>query len=168
MLRGLRRGCPVNTVLGFDPGQSGAIAAVDHGGNLLWVEDMPVIEKVVSARLLWQILARHDGVFSLAVIENVHSMPKQGVASSFKFGRSKGVIEGCVAALGCPTELPTPSGWKKDMRLSRDKDAGRAVAVELWPEHAELFKRKKDADRAEAALMAEWGRRLLVERGRAA
>ena len=51
------------------------------------------------------------------------------------------------------------------MGVTKDKDSSRARALELWPERAELFKRKKDADRAEAALLAEWGRRLLVERG---
>lgn len=153
------------SILAFDPGQSGAVALLSTAGNLLQVQDMPVVDKSVSALLLWRMLTGFEEDITLAVIENVHSMPRQGVASSFKFGRSKGVVEGVVAALGCPLEMPSPSGWKKAMRVTTDKDTARALAIDLWPEHADAFKRKKDADRAEACLMAEWGRRLLVERG---
>ena len=38
----------------------------------------------------------------LAVLENVHSMPKQGVSSSFCFGEGKGIWEGILAALKFP------------------------------------------------------------------
>lgn len=153
--------------MGCDPGQTGAIALVTTSGQLLAVHDTPVVDKTVNARLLWQVLETLEEDLVLTVIEDVHSMPKQGVASSFKFGRSKGVLEGVVAALGCPVEMPSPSVWKRDLRLTNDKEKSRALAIELWPDRAGWFSRKKDADRAEAALMAEWGRRLLATRAAA-
>jgi crossover junction endodeoxyribonuclease RuvC len=42
------------------------------------------------------------------------------------------------------------------MRVTADKDTARTRAIELWPSHAQLFARKKDHGRAEAALIARW------------
>ena len=149
--------------VGIDPGQSGAIAIVDSDDGIIACHDMPVADGAVSAVLVHRILAGH-GHIDLAVIENVHSMPRQGVVSSFGFGRSKGVVEGAVASLRCPVEMPRPAAWKKAMRVTADKDSSRAKALELWPDHADLFRLKKHADRAEACLLAEYGLRLLAQR----
>lgn len=151
-------------VLGIDPGATGALAILTAAGQLHDVHDMPVIDKDVSAALVHHWLLEHADDLGLAVIEHVHAMPKQGVASSFRFGRGKGVLEGVVAGFHCPVELPSPSKWKRDMGLDRSKDRARQVAIDLWPDHAHLFARVKDDGRAEAALLAEWGRRLLIER----
>lgn len=152
-------------VLGIDPGQSGAIAIVSDDGIECCI-DMPVVETTVNAVLVHRELGGH-GTIDMAVIERVHAMPKQGVSSSFKFGRSLGVLEGVVASFRWPVEMPTPAAWKKAMGVTADKDTARAKALELWPGDADLFRRKKDADRAEACLLAEWGRRLLAERSAA-
>ena len=37
-----------------------------------------------------------------------------------------------------------------------DKDESRAIACRMWPEWSDRFARVKDADRAEAALIAHW------------
>ena len=50
-----------------------------------------------------------------AMIEQVHSMPKQGVASSFKFGRHYGFLLGVLTALGIPYQTVTPQKWQKAM-----------------------------------------------------
>ena len=81
-------------------------------------------------------------------------MPKQGVASSFKFGVSKGVIIGILVALDIPTSYVTPTVWKKGMGLNADKERSRKAALDRWPLSKELFRLKKHADRAEAALIA--------------
>lgn len=83
-------------------------------------------------------------------------MPKQGVSSSFKFGRSLGLVEGVCDGLGIPVQWVTPNRWKKAMRLGADKEASRQLAIRRWPEQAALFARKKDHGRAEAALIALW------------
>jgi crossover junction endodeoxyribonuclease RuvC len=91
-------------------------------------------------------------------------MPKQGVVSMFNYGRSFGIIVGAVTMSGSPYTLVAPQTWKKvmmpDMDRS-DKNAGRLRAMQLWPESAGLFKRKCDQHIAEAALIAEYGRRTL-------
>jgi len=143
-------------ILGIDPGQGGALAFYfPELPSRISVEDMPVAgDHVDGAGIADRIRQMKP---DLAVIEAVHSMPKQGVASSFKFGRSFGVVIGVVAALQVPARYVAPGLWKKHYRLSSDKDASRALALQLWPANAERFHRKKDADRAEAALIARFG-----------
>ena len=147
-------------ILGVDPGKTGAIAALTVDGRLAGVDDMPVTGSIVSAALLDELV--HNRVDPLAdrpgtaVIELVHAMPGQGVTSMFSFGRSLGVVEGVLAAQEWSIEWVTPARWKKTLGLSADKDESRRRAIELWPEHAGLFARKKDNGRAEAALIAWW------------
>lgn len=146
------------SVVGIDPGNSGAIAILRDDGSLDAI-DMPVVDKVVNGTLLHGalvILAGDDPV-DLVVIERVSSMPKQGVASTFKFGRAFGIAEGVVAGLAWRHTLVTPQTWKKAMGCTSDKERSRRLAIERWPESAHLFARKKDDGRAEAALMAVYG-----------
>lgn len=147
----------MSITIGVDPGMSGAIAMVDSYGVLVDVHDMPVVGGLVSAHAIvdleeWEMCER----FGKVVIEDVHSMPKQGVASSFGFGRSKGVVEGVFAGLGISISYVSPAKWKKQLGLSADKSTCRRRAIELWPSKAKLFARVKDDGRAEAALIAYW------------
>lgn len=143
-------------VLGIDPGQNGAIAFYwPSHPDLVSVEDMPVVDGQVDAVSLGERIRQMNP--QLAVIENVHSMPKQGVASSFKFGRSFGVVIGVVAALQIPHHFVTPGVWKKRFKVTSDKETSRALALQMFPEKAADFRRKKDSDRAEAALIAVYG-----------
>lgn len=145
----------MSLTIGIDPGQTGAIAAVNQIGDLFDAWDMPVIDKDVNPALVADLIKQVCNV-ERVVVENVHSMPKQGVASSFKFGKSFGIVLGVVAALGCPVELVTPTTWKRAMKVTADKETSRRRAIELWPGQAQLFARKKDNGRAEAALLARW------------
>lgn len=152
-------------VVGIDPGKGGAIAALDSYGVLLTVDDMPVTGKVVNGALVNELLGNHattarynllGDTEPVVVIEDVHSMPKQGVASSFSFGRSLGVVEGVALGRGCSVRYVSPARWKRALGLTADKGASRRRATELWPTKAALFARVKDDGRAEAALIAHW------------
>lgn len=147
-------------IVGIDPGNSGAVAALSPDGVLVDVGDMPVVDGFVNGALLRELLVDLAGgmVVSLVVIEKVAAMPKQGVSSTFKFGAAYGTAGGVVAGLGWPQRLVVPRVWKKAMGCSAEKERSRRLAIERWPAQASLFARKKDADRAEAALLAEWGR----------
>lgn len=140
-------------VIGIDPGVSGAVAAVDAAtGALVWVEDMPALDKHVNAAALADLL--EGEVIVAAAVEAVHAMPKQGVTSSFNFGRSYGVVLGVLAALDAPVVHVRPTVWKRALGLNADKSASRRLATETWPAHARQFTRVKDDGRAEAALIA--------------
>lgn len=62
-------------------------------------------------------------------------------------------------------EIVNPQTWKRAMMPgeARDKEAARLRAIQLFPSVAEDLKRKKDHNRAEALLLAEWGRRRMHE-----
>lgn len=100
---------------------------------------------------------------SIVVIEDVHSMPFDGVASAFKFGQTKGLLTGIISQLfkTIPIHYLKPSVWKLACGLSSNKDDSLALACEIFKKQNYLFERKKDADRAEAALLGLCGLRLL-------
>lgn len=148
-------------VIGVDPGKRGAIAFLDGSGELRAVDHVPLVDDKLSPTLLCDLIDDHftsadDPHSVVAVVEQVHSMPKQGVVSSFDFGKSYGIVLGVLAGVGIRTVHVTPNRWKRDLRLSADKEQARARAIERWPREAGVFRRKMDADRAEAALIALW------------
>ena len=101
----------------------------------------------------------------LVILEAVHSLPKQGVASSFTFGEGLGMWKGIIAAYGLPLEMVSPQRWKKEIMADqgREKSASRYKAVQIFPQVADRLSRIKDDGRAEALLLAEYGRRLRKE-----
>lgn len=149
-------------IIGVDPGMNGAIAILTNTGELIQVFDMPCIEtkvgKSIKRRVSAELIATELRLYqdACACVERVNAMPGQGVSSSFGFGESYGLVRGVLAALQIPTQLVSPVVWKKSFGLSSLKDASRAKAIQIWPAHAGEFKRVKDADRAEAALLAKW------------
>ncbi|WP_333824270.1 hypothetical protein [Pinisolibacter sp.] len=146
-------------IVGFDPGLSGAGAVVTPSGDLVAVFDLPMMGEGKAARIDANLLARLIEEFApaSAVAEQVGAMPKQGVASTFAFGRAVGVLAGVLGALAIPTTYVPPGTWKRFHHLSAAKEDARRRAIELWPRQAHLFARKKDHGRAEAALIAKWG-----------
>ena len=144
--------------LGIDPGFSGAWGMIDHHGKYQSCGDMlnngkHILSRYVHAEIS-QAVDRQD---MQGVIESVHSMPGQGVSSSFKFGIAFGMAIAIMERINCPWMLVTPQKWKKEMGLTADKDESLEMARKLWP-NAPLA-RKMDNGRAEALLMAEWLRR---------
>ena len=58
---------------------------------------------------------------SIAVVEQVHSMPGQGVASTFTFGTNYGKVLGMLEAIGMPYVTVTPTKWQNEMIEATDK-----------------------------------------------
>jgi crossover junction endodeoxyribonuclease RuvC len=155
--------------IGIDVGLTGAIAVVCDSWDTE-VYDMPVVEekgartvkKYIDSLSLAGLLkaALYRRTLGTLVVESQHSMPEQGVAGVFSLGRSYGTIEGVVGALGYPLSRADPSRWKKAMGCDPGKEGGRLRALELFPHQAHNLKRKKDHDRADALLLAEYGRRM--------
>ena len=145
-------------VLGVDPGAvSGAYALISLVQNTLvppTVDDIPVVDRQVNAAEWARIVAnlRPD----VAIVEQVGSMPKQGVASTFKFGMGCGLIRGVLAGAGVPIISVTPAKWKKHFSLNNDGEKSRALAIRRFPSASSSLARKKDHGRAEALLMAQW------------
>ena len=157
-------------ILGIDPGLSGALALLSGDG--IEVFDVPTLKARARGREVnWPEVARWvdaAGHIDHAVIEEVGSRPGQGVSSMFKFGYVAGGLRGIVSAHFIPVTLVTPQQWKREMAVPKEKDGARARASELLPSHCHLFVRVKDHGRAEAALIALWGRRSLATQEAAA
>jgi len=98
-----------------------------------------------------------------ALMEDVHSFPQQGVASTFKFGFSKGLISGIVKATNPKSELilVSPQKWKKyyglikkDKKDSIQKALGWLPVDKTDPMVIKMI--TKDHNNAEAFLMAKY------------
>ena len=146
--------------MGIDPGFSGAWGMIDHHGKYVSCGDMHNNGKHIIQRMVWAEISQAKDRQDMEIcLEAVHSMPKQGVASSFKFGMAYGVALSLADRTLCPVTMVTPQVWKKAMKLTSDKKQSLEIARELWP-NAPLT-RIKDNGRAEALLMAEYLRRQM-------
>lgn len=147
-------------ILGVDPGISGAVAFYwPHAPDRVVAEDFPTVAGRIDAITLTGRIRQLRP--ELAILEAVGAMPGQGVSSTFKFGVAYGTALGILASLCIPVRFVSPTVWKKHWRLDRDKEKSRALAIQLFPTCAGHFARKKDHNRAEAALIARYGAEVI-------
>lgn len=120
-------------VMGIDPGQSGGISIFTVSSKTGFVDNVTACKMPETERDVHEVLSfwKPDYV----VIEDVHSMPKQGVSSSFKFGRSYGFLRGIVVGLGVPFQQVSPQTWQKTLgcRSGGDKNITKAAAQQKFP-----------------------------------
>lgn len=140
--------------IGIDPGSSsGAWAAIDHTGLYVGCGDLPTVDGRINAVELME-LVWHDIPTHIAV-EDVHTMPGQGIASSGKFMRAAGSIEAVAALAGDSLTLVRPQVWKRFHGLiGTEKVASLHMAREVWP--SAPLKLAKHHGRADALLIASW------------
>lgn len=139
--------------IGLDPGQSGGIAFIpDNNPAKAWAITMPD-----TLADLWAVLhgVSYDSISHHAYLERVHSMPGQGVASSFKFGQGFGHLEMALTAARIPHTYVTPQKWQKELQCltKGDKNISKARAQQLFP-HIKVTHALADA-----LLIAEYCRR---------
>ena len=149
-------------ILSIDPGNRGALAFLGtRDCDLLGLYDMPLCESdskghmryVIAGDVLAQLLGTKN--VSCAVLERVASMPGQGIAGMFAFGRGVGVIEGVLQARDIPISYVSPQVWKRHWNLIKQpKFESLKLARELYPD-AELHLVKHEG-RAEAILIGRW------------
>lgn len=119
-------------VIGIDPGASGGAALLNEDG----IVDVVVFSKNTEHDLAMIVSNWKSFSPAMAMLEQVHSMPRQGVASTFKFGQSYGFLRGLLTGLLIPYELVTPQKWQKAMGcMSKgDKNVTKAAAQRLYPD----------------------------------
>lgn len=171
----------MNKFIGIDPGLSGAVAFIDGDDLTIWdmpvrevitgktlrrirgskkggqhVREVPTIKRHLDIRGLSDILYDLDGIY---FVEKITPQQKNGHMGTFIQGIGVGAIAGILAAFEeTPVEV-SPQRWKNHFGLAgRDKNASRHLAMEKFPRHVGLFSRVKDDGRAEAALLACYGR----------
>ena len=151
-------------IFGIDPGISGAISVLENK-KVIEVFDMPTMiagkknkKQVNGAQVTNIIKEKLDDEKEIAVVvEHVNAMPGQGVTSMFNFGQSFGVIKGVCSALSLPIHFVRPTKWKKHFNLIKtNKDASRTKVIQVYPEISSKLSRKKDANKADAILIARY------------
>lgn len=149
--------------IGIDPGLDGAVA-VNIDGKIIFY-DTPTLtiksgkknKRLCNPLLMADILRQYKDEDVHVVLEKVHSMPGQGVASMFSMGEGFGMWQGIIAAFQIPITLVTPQAWKKKTMagMGKDKDASRQRALQLYPQLSGDLKLKKHHGRADALLLTE-------------
>lgn len=158
--------------IGIDPGLDGAIAVVDAKGVVLMCEDTPTLtvkrgkknKREYQSSVMNRLLRRASqsatgGPANVAVVlEAVNAMPGQGVTSMFSMGMGYGLWHGLIAARRLSLTLVYPQKWKKHYGLNRDKHASITLCQRLIPSSHPYVTLKKHDGRAEAILLANYGR----------
>jgi len=138
--------------LGIDPGYSGAMAIVNEEGIATASIKLSETETDLYDWLKYRI--KEHGI-RFAYLEKVHSMPRQGVSSSFKFGKSFGFCIGLITAMCVSWDFVSPQKWQKELGCltKGDKNVTKKLAQRLWPDM------KITHAIADALLIAEYTRR---------
>ena len=153
-------------IIGIDPGITGAISFFENG-ELIDVIDMPTMasgsknkKQINGSQIFNEISFRTQNYKSEninVVVEQVSAMPGQGVTSMFNFGQSFGVLKGVCAAMQLPIFFVRPAKWKKYYDLiNSQKDSSRVKAIEMFPKFSSMLSRKKDTNKADAILIANY------------
>ncbi len=157
-------------ILGIDPGQHGGFCFMDLNGqpepyayNKLTVLD--IASKLINEKILAQMF--DDRI--IAYIEQVHSMPHDGKASAFSFGKNFGMWLGILTALKIPYYEIPPATWQAGLKLRirgkeyrEKKKALKEAAQKRWPECNLTY------DTCDAVLIAEYGRQKTIAERKAA
>jgi crossover junction endodeoxyribonuclease RuvC len=160
----------VTFVVGIDPGLTGAIAFVSYprGGRVLVVDTPSFV--LAGARRDYDIpgmaqqLLRYEPAIHHVFIERQQARPEAGSPAVFKIGYGFGLWLGLVAGHGLPYTVVSPQVWERAMfqgAVGEGKDRSLLIASRLWPR---LEIPRSRHDRADALLIAEYGRRVLLGR----
>ena len=158
-------------ILGIDPGVSGAMALFNPATGGISIHDFDTYKKDGSGKRrldLYQLAATFEilaGATRVVYLEQVGSMPRQGISSAFAFGQTYGAIQMAIASAGLSLVEVPPSVWKRATRCPKDKDGARARASSIFPKHAHEWALKSQDGRAEAALIAWYGQGHLTLHG---
>ena len=144
--------------MGIDPGSSGGIAIVEANNNtlpkIISAIKMPIIslygKKIIDTKKIYEKLKEYS--IDIAIIEKVHAMPRQGVTSSFQFGRSFGTMEAISYICAKRVDYVAPAVWKKTLGLGSTKKDSLDLA-RLKFGNLDYWRLKSNDGIAEAALL---------------
>lgn len=163
------------TIVGVDPGKTGAIVVMER--SRLALHPMPVITSKKRAqydlREVYEILngARAGVAHWHCFIEKQQPLPPKmgGASANFFRGYSLALFEALCLALGMPYTIVSPRSWQGVMLVDvvgdDTKQRAQIAADRLFP-NVDLRRssksRKPDLGLVDALLIAEYGRRSLA------
>ena len=153
-------------IIGIDPGISGSLCFFEDG-KILDVIEMPTMtdgkknKRQVNGSQIYNEISKRIKYIEKkdikVIIEQVSAMPGQGVTSMFNFGQSFGILKGICSAMQLPMYFVRPARWKKYFNLiNSQKDASRTKAIEIFPYFSSNLSKKKDSNKADAILIANY------------
>ena len=100
----------------IDPGWKGSMAVYENNELVRTINCKPTSTET------WELVWKDILESNIAILEWVHSMPGQGVASTFKFGYNYGMWHGFLASASKETMLVLPRMWQKNWdNVPKDK-----------------------------------------------
>lgn len=120
----------MRTIIAIDPGMNGGIAKdinYDMGESIVRtfsIVSMPVTIKDIITEVYIQPPSNCDVTVYL---EDVHTMPGQGIASSGKFMRGVGNLEAIAMCLGYKLIYVRPQVWQKHFSLLTKKGESKTA-----------------------------------------
>lgn len=155
--------------IAIDPGIYGAIAMIDSKGKA-HIYDTPILinpkkkkrakeyDLIKARELLKRLTKKKAKIF----IEGVHPF-LGGKVPNFLLGRSRGLWEGLIVGLGLRYELVPMISWTRfhfgPKKREKKKKSNIRKAKKLFPKAKKYFILRKHDGRADALLIAEYGRR---------
>lgn len=150
--------------IGIDPGKKGFLCL--YNANYSGYKHYPLFDGNRLNREMLDTIEKLSKTYTMmAVVEQVHSMPHQGVASTFSFGTNYGMILGALEALGIPYTTVTPGKWQKCICEAVDKapntkqmhyNAARRLFPNMDFRRSERCKTYDD-NKVDATLICEYG-----------
>ena len=154
-------------VMAIDPGVTGALAVVSYINGELTVEavhDLPTWSEKTSTGKTRRYV---DPVALLAMVKAIGPVDRvlcerltapPGIASTvaFSLGATAATISAVMRFAKLTPRLVSPIVWKRALDVPADKEAARKHAARLFKTEAP-WSRKKDHNRAEAALIGAYG-----------
>lgn len=177
----------MGNICGIDPGLDGALVLVSSEGKILQSEIMPTLTRQsykknkhgqhlqtreLDLEALAKLMYELSGKAQIAFLERVSSRPGEGTASSFKFGGMWWALRAMLSAFRIKYHLVSPQTWCKELHRGLDtnlvaKHRSQLAFNAIWPDYDA---RKNDRclknhdGIVDAALIAEWGRRQMLQR----
>lgn len=158
--------------LGIDPGSTGALALVTDSGRLKAAVTIPTFKVTRGGKArseydeqaLVELFRRLDPQKTHVWIERVSPRPTDSRVGLCQFATGYGILLGIMATLNLTREIVPAATWKTRMLGKGKKEKGDSLilARRLFASSPVKFPLVKDHNRAEAALLAEYGRRLTL------
>lgn len=146
-------------ILGIDPGRNGALAVMDtetqNGAFRVAVQDMPD----TTSGLLDALLKLPPVAF--AMVEKPYYPPQIGIRHVSVIAEQWGALKAALLFAGIPLREVRPAEWKAALNLGPFKAASREKASAFFPDDTDQWRLAKHDGRAEAALIAWYGRKYL-------
>lgn len=160
----------MTTILGIDPGIDGGWGLISDNTEPR-TGDLPThntqlgrtakVRRVLDLHTLRAVLPYQviDHIF----IEEVGSgRPNQSSVATFRFGYAAGSVFGLLLSFNIPMTFVRPQVWQKYHGIGPTPDAARQRAVQLFPSLATYLQQKKDHNRADAILIAAYGKYVVT------